>query len=72
MQVCDRCWKRDAHPVPATVAVVFAGPEVEEEYHLSQSEAELVRSFINEPSLWAKKGAKDKVREILSLKDKRK
>lgn len=70
MQVCDRTWARDGQPVPSTVTVTLVGPELEEEYHLTMAEAELVRSFINEPSLWAKKGAGDKVREILSLKGK--
>ncbi len=71
MLICDRTWSRDGQPKAASVTVVFAGPELEEEYHLSSTEAELVRSFINEPSLWQPKTVKSKVRNILSLKDKK-
>ncbi len=70
MNICDRCWRRDGQPVIASVTVVFAGPELEEEYHLSASEADEVRSFINEPTQW-KRATKGKVREILSLKNKK-
>lgn len=71
MLICDRTWKRDGQPKDAKVTIVFAGPELEEEYHLCVSEAELVRSFINEPSQWTRP-PKGKVRDILSLKDKTK
>lgn len=70
MQVCDRTWKRDGQPVDAVVTVIFAGPELEEEWHLSSAESDLVRSFISEPAKWQKKTTKGKVRDILSLKDK--
>jgi len=70
MLVCDRTWKRDGQPKDAAVSVVFAGVELEEEYHLCSAEADLVRSFINEPSKWQRKTAKGSVRDILSLKDK--
>ena len=70
MNICDRTWKRDGQPVPAPVTVIFAGPELEEEWHLSQTESDLVRSFIAEPAKWQRKTAKGKVRQILSLKGK--
>lgn len=72
MIICDRCWKRDGQPVAAAVHIVLAGPELEEEYNLSAAEAELVRNFINNPSLWCRKSEQGKVREILSLKAKAK
>jgi hypothetical protein len=72
MEICDRTWKRDGQPVMACVTVVFAGPELEEEWHLSAQESDLVRSFISEPAKWERKTSKGKVRDILSLKDKAK
>ena len=71
MQICDRTWKRDGQPILAVVSVIFAGPELEEEWHLSAKESDLVRSFITEPSLWQKTTGKGKVRNILSLKGKK-
>jgi hypothetical protein len=70
--VCDRTWKRDGQPVAAAFTIEISGPEMEEEYHLSLTEVELVRSFLNEPTLWVKKTPGGKVRQILSLKDKEK
>jgi len=70
MLICDRTWKRDGQPVQAAVSLIFAGPEIEEEWHLSVAESDLVRSFISDPSLWQRKTDKGKVREILSLKGK--
>jgi hypothetical protein len=70
LNICDRCWKRDGQPVIASVTVVFAGPELEEEWHLCPAESDLVRSFISEPAQWQRKVTKGKVREILSLKGK--
>ena len=67
LNICDRTWKRDGQPVQSSVTVIFAGPELEEEWHLCPKESDLVRSFISEPSKWQKKTGKGKVRDILSL-----
>jgi len=70
MLICDRTWKKTGAPAEGVCALIITGPDMEEEYHLTMAECEEVRSFINEPSQWEKKGPGDKVREILRLKDK--
>ena len=73
MNICDRTWKRDGQPVPATVHVVISGPELDEEWHLSEKESDAVRHFIANPTLWERTTpSKKRGSNILGLKDKAK
>ena len=71
MKICDRTWRRDGQPVIAPIMVAIEGAEIDEVYHLSATEAEALRSFLNEPRAWRRDDSIiDAAAKVLRLKGK--